>query len=301
MIDVCLAGTGGMMPLPSRWLTTFWIEYNGKAALIDCGEGVQAQMVRYHVPMMKLDTIFISHIHGDHVFGLFGLLSTIGMKARTAPLNIYAPVNFGPILKFFLSFYGEGLSYEIRFNPLSMKEPEVIYSTKGLEVLSFPLNHKIETFGFIFREKRPQWNVKKEAIERYGFTLTEIGAIKRGEDVVRPGGVIPLEEVAYLPYEPGSYAYCSDTAPFAEEPEWLRGTRVIYHETTYLAELSEQAEKRHHSTTLQAAECALKAGARKLLIGHFSSRNNDPALYEAECRTVFPETYAVSDGDVVEI
>jgi ribonuclease Z len=255
---------------------------------------------------MRIDSIFISHIHGDHVFGLPGLLSTMGMLSRTQPLNIYAPSNFGPLLKFFLSYYGEGLSFEIRHIPLNMRAPEVIYQTKTLAVSAFPLNHGIETFGFIFREKEPQLNVKKWKIDEYGLTLSEIAAVKRGEDVVRenPDGsftVLPIDELGYKPFTPRSYAYCSDTAPFQEEAEWVKGVDILYHEATYLETYADLAAARHHSTTLQAARCALQAGAGKLVIGHYSSREKNVSLYEAECRSIFPETYAASDLDTFEV
>ena len=297
-----MLGTASAMPVKDRNQSAQALSVHGRLFLIDCGEGVQGRMVEEHLPMMKLDSVFVSHIHGDHVFGLWGLLSTLGMKGRQTPLNLFGPVNLGPLLKFFLSYYGDGLAYEIRFVPLKMKEPETILETKSLRVEAFPLNHGIETFGFRFAEKEPPYNVYKEAIEQYGLNLTEIGTLKRGEDVLRADGrVIPAADAAYKPYEPRSYAYCSDTAPFPQEAEWLRGTDVIYHETTYLQELADQAAQRRHSTTLEAARVALDAGARILLIGHYSSRSTDAAVYEAECRTLFPETFATSDGDVYEI
>ncbi len=267
---------------------------------------MQRQLLRYRKPMMKIDSIFISHIHGDHVFGLPALLSTMGMKARTQPLNIYAPANFGPLLKFFLSYYGEGLSFEIRHIPLTMKAPEVVYQTKSLEVSAFPLRHKIETFGFMFREKEPQYNVRKEKIEEYGLSLTEIGTVKRGEDVTRllPDGTeirLPVSELGYKPFVPRSYAYCSDTAAFPELASWVKGADILYHESTYTSEYEDQALARHHSTALQAAGCAHEAGVKKLVIGHYSSRNQDAKAYQAEGRKIFPETYAASDGDVFDV
>ena len=290
------------MPVRGRNQSAQALQVHGRLFLIDCGEGTQYAMVEHHVPMMKLDSLFLSHIHGDHVFGIFGLLSTLGMKGRQTPLNLFAPVNFGPILKFFLSYYGDGIGFEIRYTPLKMKEPETILETKNLRVQAFPLNHGIETFGFRIEEKEPLLNVDKEAIGRYGLTLTEIGTLKRGEDIVRADGTrIPVTAAAYKPYEPRSYAYCSDTAPFPEEAQWLKGTTVIYHEATYLQELADQGALRHHSTTLQAAQLARDAGAGKLLIGHYSSRNTEVQAYEDECRTVFPETYATSDGQIYEI
>ncbi len=290
------------MPVRGRNQSAQALQVHGRLFLLDCGEGTQYAMVAHKVPMMKLDSLFLTHIHGDHVFGIFGLLSTLGMKGRQTPLNIFAPVNFGPILKFFLSYYGDGIGFEIRYTPLKMKGPETILETKSLRVEAFPLNHGIETFGFRFEEKEPPFNVYKEAIEKFGLSLTEIGTLKRGEDVLRADGTtIPASEAAYKPFVPRSYAYVTDTAPFPEEAAWLRGTTVIYHEATYLHDLADQGALRHHSTTAQAAQVALAAGAAKLLIGHYSSRNTDIRPYEAECRAIFPETYATSDGEVYDI
>ncbi len=290
------------MPVKGRKQSAQALTVHGRLFLIDCGEGTQYRLIEEHIPLMRLDSLFLSHIHGDHVFGFFGLLSTLGMKGRQTPLNIFAPPSFGPILKFFLSYYGEGIGYEIRFTPLKMKEMETILETKSIQVQAFPLNHGIECFGFRFAEKDPPFNVRKEAIAEYGLTLTEIGTLKRGEDVQRADGTcIPAAVAAYKPFVPRSYAYCSDTAPFPEEARWLRGTTVIYHETTYLQENAEQGALRHHSTTVQAATLARDAGAQKLLIGHYSSRSGNVQAYEAECRRIFPETFATSDGDSYEI
>ena len=299
-------GTASAKPVIGRQQSAQVLSVHGRSFLIDCGEGVQTRLQECHVSPLKIDSVFLSHIHGDHVFGLPGLLSTMGMLSRTQPLNIYAPSNFGPLLKFFLSYYGEGIAFEIRHIPLDCKSPTVVYETKSLSVSAFPLNHGIETFGFLFREKDPQYNVRKWKISEYGLSLAEIGAVKRGEDVVRkmPDGsfvTLPLEELRYKPFVPRSYAYCSDTAPFPSEALWVSGVDLLYHEATYLSELADMAAARHHSTTLQAAGCALEAGVGKLVIGHYSSRGKDISLYEAECRSVFPESYAASDLDVFDV
>lgn len=294
-------GTASAKPVPDRFQSAQVLSVHGRLFLIDCGEAVQRQLVRYRIPMMKIDSLFISHIHGDHVFGIFPLLSTMGMLARTAPLNIYAPPAFGPILKFFLSYYGEGCKFDIRHIPLTMKEPEIIYHTKSVEISAFPLNHKIETFGFLFREKDPQFNVRKFCIEKYGLTLTEIGTLKRGEDVVREDEVIPAAEAAYKPYDPRSYAYCSDTAVFPELADWVKGVSMLYHEATYTSEYEDQAALRHHSTSAQAARCALEAGVGKLILGHYSARIKNTERIEAEAKAIFPETVAANDGDLFDL
>ena len=295
-------GSASAKPVPERHQSAQVLSVHGRSFLIDCGEAVQRQLLRYRVPMMKIDSIFLSHIHGDHIFGLFPLLSTLGMQARTAPLNIYAPSGFGPILKFFLSYFGEGLAFEIRHTPLQMKAPEVVYKTKSVEISAFPLDHKIDTFGFLFREKEPPYNVRKECIPEYGLTLTEIGTLKRGEDVVREDGtVIPAAEAAYKPFVPRSYAYCSDTASFPELAQWVKGVTLLYHEATYTEEFADQARQRHHSTAAQAARCALEAGAGRLLIGHYSSRIRETARFLEEAQAVFPNSVAVNDGDVFDL
>ena len=296
-----MLGTASAMPVVNRSQSAQALQVHGRLFLVDAGEGVQTQMMRYHVSMSKLEAIFISHVHGDHVYGLFGLFSTFGMGGRTAPLHVYGPGNLRPFLNFFLSYH-DWLPYEIAFHQVNTRFPEVVMETKSVAVTAFPLLHGMETYGYIFREKEPLWNIRKECIDRYGLTLTEIGTLKRGEDVVRAdGSVIPCVEAAYKPYAPRSYAYVSDTAVFPGEPEVLKGVTVLYHETTFLSEHEDKAAARFHSTTRQAAEVAAAAGVSKLLIGHYSSRNTDQSLYEAECREVFPETYAASDGDVFEI
>ena len=297
-----MMGTASAMPVSGKFQSAQVLCVHGRYFLLDCGEGAQLQMTALKVPVMRIDSIFISHIHGDHVFGLFGLLSTLGMKGRTTAMNIYGPANLGPLIKFFLSYYGEGLSYEIRFTPLKGNAPEIIYSTKTLEVQALPLNHGIETYGYLFREKIPLLNVHKWAVEAFSLSISEIAALKRGEDVTRPdGSVLTAERCAYRPFEPRSYAYISDSSPFPELSRWLSGVSVLYHEATYLASLGEQASQRHHSTTLQAARTALEAGAKKLLIGHYSSREKDITLYEKECRSIFPETFAANEGDRFDI
>ena len=296
-----MLGTASAMPVVNRSQSAQALQVHGRLFLVDAGEGVQTQMMRFHVSMSKLEAVFISHVHGDHVFGLFGLFSTFGMGGRTAPIHVYGPGNLRPFLNFFLS-YNEWLPYEIAFHQVNTRFPEVVMETRSLAVTAFPLLHGIEPYGYIFREKDPLWNIRKECIGEYGLTLTEIGTLKRGEDVYRAdGSVIRCEEAAYKPYVPRSYAYVSDTAVFPGEPEVLRGVSVLYHETTFLTEHEDKAAARFHSTTRQAAQVAADSGVSKLLIGHYSSRNTDHLLYQAECREVFPETYAASDGDVFEI
>lgn len=294
-------GTASALPTTERYPSAQVLNVRGRLFMIDCGEGAQIQLRRVGVSFLKIEHICLSHVHGDHIFGLFGLLSTMGMLGRTAPLAIYAPASLAPTLEFFRTNFGEGLLYEIEHVVLEMTSPEVVYENRNVELLAFPLNHRVETFGFMIREKMPQFNVHKDAIARYGLTLAEIGTLKRGEDVVRESMVIKNTEAAYLPFKPRSYAYCSDTAPFPQLAEWVRGASVLYHEATFPAEMAEMAEKTFHSTTLQAAQCALDAGVGCLLVGHYSSRFPSVEFYLDELRSVFPESYLTKDMDEIEI
>lgn len=303
---VKILGTASALPTTQRNPSAQIVDVRGRLFMIDCGEGAQIQLRKANVSFLNIEHICLSHIHGDHIFGIFGLLSTMGLLARKAPLNIFAPSGFAPILEFFKTQFGEGLLFDIHFIPLEMTSPEVVYENRTTELLAFPLNHRVDTYGFIIREKMPQRNIHKDAISRYDLSLSEIGTLKRGEDVVREqaGGeplVIRNEDVTYYKYMPRSYAYSSDTAPFAELADWIRGVDLLYHEATFPEEMTEMAEKTFHSTTIQAATTAKDAGAKKLIVGHYSSRFPSVDFYLDQIKTIFPEAMLAHDGDVIEI
>lgn len=250
------------MPISDRNPSAQVLSVHGRLFLIDCGEGTQQAMRRAHLSFIKVEAICLTHIHGDHMFGLFGLLSTMAMYGRTQDLHIYAPVNFGPVVKFFMSYFGEGVNYKIIHHPLSMKEPQVVHESKNVTISAFPLQHKIDCYGFRFDEKRTERQLEKHAAR--------------------------------------SFAYCSDTMPFPELAQWVKGVDILYHEATYLDDMADKARERFHSTTIQAATCARDAEAGKLLVAHYSSRIRDISLFEKECQTIFPNTQALNDGDEFE-
>lgn len=266
IFTLTIMGTASAMPISDRNPSAQMLAVHGRLFLLDCGEGTQQQMRRAHLAFLKVEAIFISHIHGDHLFGLFGLLNTMTMYGRTAPLHVYGPRALGSVINFYRSFFGEHESYEILFTPVDCKEPQVIHTSKWVQVSAFPLDHKIECYGYRFDEI---------VTERHW-----------------------QENPAY---HPKSYAYCSDTAPFPLLAEWVRGVDLLYHEATYPHEMADKAADRGHSTTVQAAECARAAEVARLVIGHYSSRIADFDALVQECRDVFPETTAAQDGDVFEI
>ncbi len=302
-------GTASALPTANRYPSAHVLKVHERLFLIDCGEGTQMQLRRAGIPLSRIDNIFISHIHGDHIFGLFGLLSTLSMLGRVSTLYIYAPENFSEILSFFLKQFGDGISYEIKHTVVKCSEPLKVYESKQLEILAFPLIHRTETYGYQFKEKEPKLNIHKHKISPYNLTLSEIAKLKDGNDIIRTINngeleyqeVLKCEEFTYQPYKARSFAYCSDTAPFKRIFGWLKGTRMIYHEATYSAELQKEAKSTFHSTTIDAANCAREIGAEKLIIGHFSSRYKslEPLLVEA--RSIFPETFLAKEGTKFEI
>lgn len=283
-------GTSSASANPWRHTSAHVVTVHNHRFLVDCGEGCQMSLQQCGIAFSWIDNILISHLHGDHLLGIFGLLSTMAMQGRTAPIYIYAPAGFSEMLDFFYKHFADGVKYEIHFTPLEMKEKERIIDMRQLEVYAFPLKHRVPTFGFLFQEKMPQRNIIKELIERDSLTLTEIGALKRGEDVKRGRKKLKAADYTYIPYNPRNLAYCCDTAPFAKLNGWIKGADLIYHDSTYADDYEDHARKYCHSTSRMAAQTAADAGAGQLILGHFSARYKDLEPMLAQAREVFPNT-----------
>lgn len=297
-----ILGSGPALPPVGKHPSAHVLDVHEQFFLIDAGEGVQARLRRYGFNPMRLEAVFVSHLHGDHVYGLFGLLSSLGLLGRQKPLRLYGPAPLKAVVDNHLRFFEGRLLYEIVCRETDTHVQALIYENRDLEVLTVPLRHRVPACGYFFREKRPARNVRKSMIEKYDLSVPQIVAAKRGEDVqTARDGKIPNAELTYVPYTPRSYAYCSDTAFSRPVIEAVRGVELLYHEATFLAEDAAVAEASGHSTTVQAAAVALEAGARKLLIGHFSPRYGDDTRFVAEARTVFPETYPAIEGETFDI
>ncbi len=300
-------GTASALPTVERYPSAHILTVRERFFLIDCGEGVQIQLKRAGISFARIDNIFISHIHGDHIFGLPGLLSTMSLMGRTSPVYIYAPAGFKSFVDYFISYLGDGISFQVVFNAVSCKEPLKIVEFNNLEVFAFPLKHKIETYGYFFIEKDPALNIRKDKIEEYGLSYFEMARLKEGQDVQREDCILKVEELTYKPYKARCFAYCSDTMPFAKLPKWLcelsqyKELDLLYHEATYNDSDKELANKHFHSTSVDAANCAIKCNARKLVLGHYSSRYKDTVKILEDARAVFPETYCAKEGDVFEV
>jgi len=297
-----ILGSSSALPTSERFPTAQLLNINERFFLIDCGEGTQIQLRKYKTRLGKINRIFLSHLHGDHVFGLFGLLSTFQLLGRKTPLHIHAPGEIINIIEFYKNNFGEDMSFKIYVYPLGFRHTKIIFKDKSVEVTSFPLKHRVPTCGFLFRETPVLLNLKKEALELYKFGIEDIGKIKKGKDITLPDGSILKNRVLTLPqWKQRSYAYCSDTGFDPSVVKYISEVDLLYHEATFAQEDEKLADDTLHSTSTQAAKIASMAKAGKLLLGHFSSRYKNLDTLLGQAREIFPESYSVNDGDVFTI
>lgn len=296
--SVTILGNSSAKPTPTAHPSAQVVNLNEQYYLLDAGEGVQQQLIRRGINPLRLRAVFISHLHGDHCFGLFPLISTLGLMGKRTPLDVYAPAPMGEILDYHLRYFDSELPYEVKWHEVRTTEHRIVMENNTLEVWSIPLRHRVPAAGYHFREKQPERNVDKFKIEKYGLKIAQIVAAKRGEDItLESGEVVPNDELTYIPYKARSYAYLSDTAYSAKAAERVAGVDLLYHETTYSAADEQWAGGRGHSTTTEAAKAATKAGAKRLIIGHFSSRYKDFEALRDECREIFPNTDIAAEGE----
>ena len=299
---VTILGSASAKPTATRHPSAQAVDIHEQYFLVDAGEGVQQQLVRCGINPLKLRAVFISHLHGDHVYGLFPLISSLGLYGRRTPLEVFAPEPFGEILDAHLRYFDSELPYTVEWHATDTTRHALLWENRTVEVWSIPLRHRVPCAGFLFREKEPPLNVDKEAIARYGLSIAQITAAKRGEEVrLDTGETIPAGQLTYRPYAPRSYAYLSDTNFSAKAAGLCSGVDLMYHEATYAAAERKIARERGHATSAEAARAALLAGARRLVIGHYSSRYKDETQLVEEARALFAETYPATEGTTFTI
>ena len=295
--EIDILGCGSATPTTLRNPSAQAIHLNEKIFLVDCGEGAQLQMRKFSVKMSRLHSIFLSHLHGDHVLGLPGLISTLQLLGRTGDIDLYAHKEFDPWLRQTLKFFCNFLPFEVKLIPIEGRNLQTLFENKSIRISSFPLNHRIQTHGFLFEEKTGLRHIKKEMINFYQIPIREIRGIKEGKDFVTPEGEIISNDILTTPPTPSrSYAYCSDTAFSPEIIPFIKGVDLLYHEATFSNEDASRAHETFHSTAKDAAKIAKKAEVKKLIIGHFSSRYTNTDVLLEEARSIFPNTYAAYDG-----
>lgn len=286
------------MPTSRRNPTSQYIQCSSRYILIDCGEGTQMQMRKFGVKFQKLDIILISHLHGDHYFGLMGLLSTMHLLGRVKPLVIFGPEGLKEIVELQMQYGNGRFAYDIHFRPMRPETRDVLYEDEKICIRSFPLKHKIPTHGFSITEKQKEAKLLKEKAVEDNISVAHYHLLKKGLDVeTEDGGIIKSKDYTTPAPEARTYAFCSDTAYYPEVIQDIEGVEVLYHEATFTEKYEDRAAATKHSTASQAAQIGVRAKVKKLLIGHFSARFDSGEDHLKEAREVFPETYLAEDGD----
>ena len=302
VFNVTILGSNSAIPTLKRNPTSHLVNHNERFFLIDCAEGTQLQLRRSQIRMQRINHIFISHLHGDHFFGLIGLISSMHLLGRKKELHVFGPPQLKEIIDLQLNASQTVLIYPLEFHPINPDAQEIIYEDDKLTITTIPLNHRIPTCGFLFKEKKGKRRIRKQVIKEHNMAIEDILGVKEGADFTNSEGMLfKNSEITEKPNAPRSYAYCSDTAYTEAIIPLIQQVSLLYHEATFMNEKADVAAEKFHSTTIEAATIAKKAQVGKLIIGHFSTRyeNIDEMLKEA--KSVFPETEAAYDGKTYQI
>ncbi|MBO7279529.1 MAG: ribonuclease Z [Bacteroidaceae bacterium] len=300
--EVHILGCGSALPTTRHNATSQIVRIGNKQFMIDCGEGTQLQMRRSHIHFSFVNHIFISHLHGDHCFGLIGLISTFGLLGRTAPLHIYADPLLQRLMQPQLNFFCNGLKYPLHFHDIDATKQTVIYEDKSITVETIPLQHRIPCCGFLFREKPKKRHLIASMVEYYDIPIHQRANIKEGNDYTTPDGtLIPNSRLTTDADPSRSYAFCSDTLPCPNIVEQIREIDLLYHEATFAEAEHSRAQETFHSTAQQAAHIAKEANVKQLVIGHFSSRYKEDEQLLNEAKEIFPTTSLADEERVFNI
>lgn len=302
LFDVTILGSNAAIPAHNRYPSAQVLNYNGNSFLIDCGEGAQFRMNHFGIKRAHLDNIFISHLHGDHYYGLIGLLTSFNLNWREHALNIYGPAALEEIINVHLKHSQTELRFKINFHHITADVPKIIYEDSALTVETIILSHRLPTTGFLFKEKKNLRKIIAEKITQYNIPHHLINDIKSGDDFIdEKGNVIANKELTLDPLPPRSYAYCSDTVYTENFVEQIKGVSTLYHEATFIHEHEPRALETFHTTSKQAAKVAKAANAGKLLLGHFSARYENLNLLLSEAQEVFTESFLAEEGKTFSI
>ncbi|MDD2798295.1 MAG: ribonuclease Z [Bacteroidales bacterium] len=300
--ELNILGCGSALPTSRFNPTSQVVNFREKLFLIDCGEGSQLQMRLNKLKMNRLGHIFLSHLHGDHCFGLMGFISTLGLLDRTADLVIHAHPDAERIFRPQLDYFCADLPFKVIFDNISPQKHALIYEERSLKVYSIPLKHRVPTCGYLFEEEAKERHINKEMAIFYKVPLRYFIALKEGLDfTTEDGEVIPNSRLTREPEPARKYAFCSDTAPSNSIIPIIEGVDLLYHEATFAETEVNRAKTTMHSTASQAAEIALKAQVKKLLIGHYSARYRDLSVLLNEAKAIFPNTYLSDETSTIEI
>ena len=300
--EINILGCGAALPTNQHFCSMQVLNIREKLFMIDCGEGAQMQLRKSKLKFSNINNIFISHLHGDHCFGLIGLISTFALLGRTNTLNIYGPTDIKATLQPQLDYFCNGMTYKVIIHEVNTKEREIIYEDRSITVETIPLKHKIKCCGYLFKEKPMLRHIRREAIDAYNIPISQINNIKRGMDWTMPDGEIIPNTILTSPADPTrSYAYCSDTMFKPDNAEQLKGVDMLYHEATFSKEHHHVAKSTFHSTAQEAAEMAKLSEAKQLMIGHVSARYKDENILLDEAKSIYPNTILANEGMCIRL
>lgn len=300
--EVHILGCGSALPTTRHFPTSQVVNIREKLFMIDCGEGAQMQLRRSRLKFSRLNHIFISHLHGDHCFGLIGLISTFALLGRTATLHIYAHKELEKLMRPWLDFFCHGIDFDVEFHSFKGQQAEVIYEDRSVTVSTIPLMHRVPCCGFLFAEKQTPDHIVREMIDFYKVPTCELNRIKNGGDYITPEGeIVPHSRLTIPSNPPRKYAYCSDTTYLPENLPLLQGVDLLFHEATFGSDNEARARETFHTTARQAATLAKDAGVKQLLIGHFSARYEDESVLLREAKNIFSHTLLAKENLCVEI
>lgn len=300
--ELHILGCGSALPTTRHFATSQVLNVRDKLFMIDCGEGCQMQFRRSRLKFSRLNHVFISHLHGDHCFGLLGLISSFGLLGRTADLHIYSPAGLEELLQPMLKFFCDNLPYKVFFHAFETKRPTLIYEDRSLTVTTIPLKHRIACCGFLFAEQPTLNHIIRDMVDFYEIPLYELNRIKSGEDYVTADGtVVPNARLTIPADPPRKYAYCSDTIYRESVIEQIKEVNLLFHEATFAQKEQARARETFHTTAAQAATIAKKANVKQLVIGHFSARYEDESVLLEEAQMVFPETILARENLCITI
>ena len=295
--ELHILGCGSALPTTRHFATSQVVNLRDKLFMIDCGEGAQMQLRKSRLKFSRLNHIFISHLHGDHCFGLMGLISTFGLLGRTAELHIHSPKGLEELLTPMLNFFCHTLAYKVIFHEFDTRQTSVVYEDRSMTVTTIPLQHRIPSCGFLFAEKARPNHIIRDMVDFYKVPVYELNRIKNGSDYVTPEGEVIANTRLTRPSDPPrKYAYCSDTIFRPEIVKQLSGVDLLFHEATFAESELARAKETYHTTAAQAARIALEAGVRQLVIGHFSARYEDESILLKEASAVFPNTILAKEN-----
>ncbi|MGZ4055767.1 MAG: ribonuclease Z [Bacteroidia bacterium] len=300
--ELTILGCSSATPTSKRNPTAQLLNIAERFFLIDCGEATQIQLRRFKLKFQRINHIFISHLHGDHYLGLLGLLSSMHLLGRTVDMHLYCPAELQEIIEVQLKHSQSFLNYKIVYHPHKFINDDLIFEDDRVEVRAIVLNHRIPCCGFVFKEKPLMANISKEIIHEYKLSVEQILSIKKGADLIsETGKVVPNELLVTKKLVPRSYAYCSDTMYDERIIEHIKGVDLLYHEATFLNEMSVRAKETYHTTALQAGTMAKKAEVKKLMIGHYSARYKELTPLLEEAKSVFENTVLAVEGESTQI